>query len=277
MTPRLALAMGLTTLLTVSGIAAPPEIPSFARDVPHVKTGDPIFQFNGKDLTGFYTYTKDHKYEDPHKVFTVVDGEIRVSGEEYGGFITKDEYSNYHLVAEWRWGDKTWGGRKEKSRDSGILLHCVGADDAYGGHWMQSMECQLIEGGSGDFIVVASKKGPAISLSAHVRKGTDGQWYYTPDGSGELRAFAGGRINWWGRQVGWKDQIDFRGEKDVEKPAGEWNTMEVVCDGDTITNILNGKVVNAGEKSTVTKGKITFQSEYAVIAFRRIEILPLKK
>ncbi len=39
--------------------------------------------------------------------------------------------------------------------------------------------------------------------------------------------------------------------------------MEVICDGDTITNIVNGYVVNVGTKSSLTKGKILFQSEGA--------------
>ena len=39
---------------------------------PTSRSGEPILKFNGKDLTGFYAYTKDHKYEDPKKVFTVV-------------------------------------------------------------------------------------------------------------------------------------------------------------------------------------------------------------
>ena len=47
---------------------------------PTIKSGEPILTFNGKDLTGFYTYTKDHKYDDPKKVFTVQDGMIRDLG-----------------------------------------------------------------------------------------------------------------------------------------------------------------------------------------------------
>ena len=261
----------LTALALSLGLAAAPA-PARAQS-----PGQPLLKFNGKDLTGFYTYLHDHKYEDPDGVVKVVDGEIRVSGKELGGFITREAYENYRLVVEWRWTGETHPPREKKARDSGILLHCIGADGSYGGHWMESMECQLIEGGSGDFIVVSVKGGEPLSLSAHVKKESDGQWYYTPDGSGELRAFAAGRINWWGRQVGWKDEVGFRGDKDVEKPVGEWNTMEVVCDGDTITNILNGKVVNVGVKSSLTRGKITFQSEFAGIAFRRIEILPLDK
>src|SRR5581483_2972203 len=74
--------------------------------------------------------------------------------------------------------------------------------------------------------------------------------------------------NWWGRDPAWKDVLGFRGRNDVEKPAGEWNRMEVICDGDTITNILNGYVVNIGTRSSLTEGKIQFQSEGAEIFFQ---------
>src|SRR5262245_13755839 len=88
------------------GLTAPvaaADIPSFARDRPDVKSGEPILKFNGKDFTGFYVYTKDHKYEDPNKVFTVVDGMIRISGEEFGGIATGGTFRDYHLIAEWKW------------------------------------------------------------------------------------------------------------------------------------------------------------------------------
>lgn len=261
--PTTRTAFVLTALLIAApALAADPE---------------PLFQFNGKDLTGFYTYLHDHKYEDPDGVFKVVDGEIRVSGAELGGFITKDEYENYHLITEWKFTGETHAPREKASRDSGLLVHCTGPDDAWGGHWMQSMEANIIEGGAGDFIVVSTKAqgGKDLRLSSHVRKGDDGQWYFTPDGSGELREFDSGRINWFDRDPEWKDVAGFVGKNDVQKPVGEWNLMEMICDGDSITVKVNGKVVNVGLKSTVTKGKITFQSEYAGIAFRRIEILPL--
>ena len=53
--------------------------------------------------------------------------------------------------------------------------------------------------------------------------------------------------------------------------------MEVICDGDTITNIVNGYVVNVGTQSSLTRGKLIFQSEGAEILFRKIEIRPLVK
>src|SRR5438105_252015 len=75
-----------------------------------------VHLFNGKDLTNFYTYLaapekgqKPYgKNNDPEKVFTVHDGMIHVSGKVYGGFITEQEYANYHLTVEFKWGEKTW-------------------------------------------------------------------------------------------------------------------------------------------------------------------------
>jgi hypothetical protein len=241
----------------------------------------PIKLFNGKDLTNFYTYLMRPygKNHDPEKVFTVVDGMIRVSGQMFGAFITEKEYENYHLIVEFKWGEQTWGGRAKAARDSGILLHCVGEDggSSYNkegkpvGPWMESIECQMIEGGTGDFILVKGKNQPRITVPA--RK-IGKQWYYDP--KGEAREFPSGRVNWFGRDPDWKDVKGFRGKQDVERPVGEWNTLECICDGDKITNILNGTVVNAGTGASHRRGKILFQSEGAEVFFRRIELHPIK-
>ena len=243
--------------------------------------------FNGKDLGNFYTWLVDLKYEDPDRVFSVVDAidgapAIRVSGKHYGAFITKEEFSDYHLVTEFRWGLLTWGGRRDRTKDSGILLHCQGPDGNTGkdfnGPWMHSIECQIIEGGTGDFILVGgydkdgNRASPKLTVTAR-KEGNEN--IYDPDA--EPREFPGGRINWFGRDPEWKDVLGFRGKYDVESPDGKWTRLEVICHGDKITNIVNGKVVNLGTKSSLTRGKIIFQSEGAEIFFRKIELTPLKK
>jgi hypothetical protein len=242
---------------------------------------EPIKLFNGKDLTNFYTYLEKYKKNnDPEKVFTVADGMVRVSGEVFGGFVTEKEYENYHLVVEFKWGEKTGPKRANGARDSGILLHCTGPDggtsyDKDGnptGFWMESIECQMIEGGTGDFILVGGKKQPTMTATVEER---GKQWYYNP--KGEAKEFKGGRINWFDRDPMWKDVKGFRGKNDLEKPVGEWNRLECICDGSKITNILNGTVVNVGTNASHTKGKILFQSEGAELYFRKIELLPLKK
>jgi hypothetical protein len=249
------------------------EAPPYARVLPAIRTGEPVFQFNGKDLTGFYTYLHEHKYDDPNKVFTVHDGMIHITGDEFGGLTTRDEFHDYHLIAEWKWGERTSGSRTSKARDSGILLHCVGSDGAHDGNWMESQECQVMEGACGDFIMVSGREKP--SLTCETRVGPGGELYFEKGGNPVTRN--SGRYNWWGRDPSWRDVVGFRGIRDVEKPTGEWNRMEVICDGDSITNIVNGYVVNEGTKSSLTKGKITFQSEGAEIFFRKIEIRPLVK
>ena len=268
----------LAMILALGVLANPPgagEIPEFAREVPAVPTGPPSFAFNGRDLDGFYTWTRWHHREDPDRVFTVADGMVRVSGEEAGGFATVREFSDYHLVAEWRWGTRTYLPRRFNARNSGIMVHCHGADGQALGIWMASVECQIIEGGTGDLILVPAKGEAPPKLATEIRDGPDGQAYYRKGGRAVTRA--GGRLNWWGRDPEWGDVLWFRGRRDVEAPVGEWNRMEVICDGDKITCVLNGVVVNAGTGSSLTAGKILFQSEGAEIFFRKIEVRPLRK
>ena len=94
---------------TTTPTSPPPSVPEFAKRLPDYKSGDPVFAFNGKDLEGWYTYLNGPKFEDPDHVFTVTaDGMLRISGQGFGGVTTKRSFKDYHLVAEWKWGDKTW-------------------------------------------------------------------------------------------------------------------------------------------------------------------------
>ena len=101
------------------------------------------------------------------------------------------------------------------------------------------------------------------------------EWYFNP--KAEPREFKGGRVDWFDRDPDWKDVKGFRGAHDVEKALGEWNRLECICAGDTITNVLNGTVVNAATQVSHRRGKILFQSEGAEVFFRLIELHPLKK
>jgi hypothetical protein len=269
---RRALALLLAPLSLLLATSAGSTQPITPKEV--------IALFNGRDMTNFYTYlaapTKGAKplgkNNDPEKVISVQDGMIRVSGLVWGGFITEKEYENYHLVVEFKWGTKTWPPRADRAMDSGVLLHCVGEDGAAGGLWMESIECQIIEGGTGHFILVGGKNRPSLTVEAEMR---GKELYYKPGAPPVTQNSR--RINWYGRDPDWKDVKGFRGKEDVEKPVGEWNTLECICAGDKITNILNGKVVNVGTKASHTRGKILFQSEGAEILFRKIELRPLKQ
>ncbi len=249
-------------------------IPALCAGQPDVITpSKKIALFNGRNLDGWYTWSRDNKYEDPNKVFTAVNGNIRISGEEWGGIATRQMYRDYHLIVEWKWGGPTHGTRKTKTRDSGLLVHAVGEDGAYSNTWLESIESQIIEGGYGDFIMVGGRNKP--SLTVEVREGPKGELYWQKGGKPVTRDR--GRFNWYGRDPDWKDEIGFRGKQDLEKPLGEWNRSEVICKGDTIQNLFNGKVVNYGTQASHTFGKIQVQSEGAEILIRRIELRPVKR
>lgn len=236
---------------------------------------EPIALFNGKDLTNFYVFLKEYgANNDPNSVFTVHDGMIHISGQDLGCITTHESFDRYKIVLEFKWGEKTWAPRDMATRDSGLLVHSVGEDGGYSGIWKHSIEVQMIEGGTGDFIVVGDDKD-TFSLTATVAKEQQGSSYVFKE-KGQEVTIHGGRINWWGRSPDWTDTLGFRGEHDVENPVGEWNTLEVTVDGGAITTYLNGIKVNGSTATTPDSGQIQIQSEYAEVFVRRVELLPLE-
>ncbi len=139
---------------------------------------------NGRDLDGWYTWLREMRHDDPDRVFTVVDGQLRISGE----------------------------------------------------HW-----------GAGDFILVGGKTRP--KLTCDIR--TDGaKFIWKPGGTPVTKE--SGRFNWRDRDPKWTDTLGFYGA--------------------TITNIVNGVVVNHACDTSLTGGRIQLQSAGAEIYFRRLEL-----
>jgi hypothetical protein len=231
--------------------------------------------FNGQDLDGWYTFLQGRgRDKDPKGVFTVVDGMIRISGEEWGCITTEEDFADYRLLAEFKWGNETFEPRLENARDCGILLHSRGEDGASQGIWMYSIECQMIEGGTGDFIIVGDGSD-AFQITCNVRPEKQGaSFVFQEDGSPQT--INSGRINWYGRDPQWQDILGFRGNRDVEKAVGEWNSLECVVQGDEISIYLNGTLVNKAFNVRPDSGRIQIQSEGAEVYFRRVELHPLK-
>lgn len=241
--------------------------------------------FNGRNLDGWYTYIAERgKHADPKHVFSVEDGLLHITGEEFGCITTNEPYANYRLIAEYKWGEKTWSNpekkrydRLDKARDNGILIHSVGKDGAYWDCWMLSIEVQIIEGGTGDLLLVNDQSDKSLIFTATVPAAPEKQekcWVYQPGGQMQTQKDAG-RINWFGRDPDWKDVKGFRGKRDIEKPVGEWNRIEVIATGDSLKYILNGVTVNEVFKVQPNKGRIQIQSEGAEIFYRKIDLKPL--
>jgi hypothetical protein len=77
--------------------------------------GAAIVLFDEKDLSNFDSFLKTKGLNsNPEHVFTVENGVIHISGSEFGYLITKREFDNYYLRAEFKWGEadaRSAGGR----------------------------------------------------------------------------------------------------------------------------------------------------------------------
>lgn len=217
-------------------------------------------------------------HDEPQDIWSFgADGILHISGRGYGYVATKESFRDYRLVLEFKWGEKTWGQRENKARDNGILLHGHGPHGAYSGTWMASVECQIIEGGVGDILVLSPKLPDGSELTTSVTSeltlDRDQEKVWTPGAPREV--VTKGRINWAKRDVVWVDRKGFRGRDDVEKPAGEWNHLEVIARGDTLRYLLNGVTVNEAFDVKPNEGRVLLQTEGAEMFVRRYELLPL--
>ena len=263
---------------------APISIVGLAQEI---KSDHWIPLFNAVNLAGWDTYIGPDLNDsgkfispepiglnlDPRQVFTIVklDGEnvIRISGENWGAISTKQEYANYHLQLQFKWGSLTWGQKKNKKKDSGLLYHSVGKYGADYGAWMRSQEFQIEETNCGDYWGVAGGMAdiPALQRSP-------AEYVYNPDGT--LTTF----------KANSKQGRYCIKQGDAEFPTGQWNTIDLYCQGDTSIHVVNGHVMMIlfnqkqleGEQVlALTKGKIQIQSEGAEVYYRQVRWQPIDK
>ena len=242
--------------------------------------------FNGKNLKGWETYldrpyTQDKQAEkaaplglnnDPKNVFSVVeeDGQpaLRISGETFGGINTLEEFENYHLRLEFKWGQQQWPPKLNLPRDSGLLYHSVGAHGT-AMLWMESFEFQIQEGDCGDYWGVMN-----VATDIPARKNEAGKYVYSADSPS---------ITFQDKTPNGRTCLKNPGH---EKPSGQWNVVELYCVGDTCLHVINGKVnmmltntrhVVSGKMEPLTKGKIQLQSEGAEVFYRNISVRQIKQ
>ncbi len=215
------------------------------------------------------------------EVAVIREGVLQVTGKGFGYFRTKEAYRDYHLILEYRWGKNTWSKRADRARDCGLLLHSHGPDGAFGGTWQSCIQAQMLEGSMGDINVLQGRNGDGTlittRLTCEVEKTAKG---YRWKKGGEALTFppegkSAASIRWKDRDPGWKDEKGFRGANDIDRPAGEWNRMEVICEGATYRILLNGILVNEGRDAQPASGFIGVQNEWAECFMRRFELWPI--
>ncbi len=197
---------------------------------------------------------------------------LRISGEIYGGIFTRQDFSNYHLRLQFKWGEQKWPPRQQLPLDTGILYHGTGEHGVdYWRSWPLSQEFQIIEkseeGLTGDWWKIAHSQ---IDIRC-VQTEEDGPYQF--DMAASVKTFGGN-----------DGPITCGASHNNEKPSGQWNTLELITYGDKSLHIVNGEVVMALSQSAfpegdtvkpLTQGQIVLQSEAGEVYFRRIEWRPV--
>jgi hypothetical protein len=239
--------------------SAPGEKSAGGNDSPSPDAGA-VALFNGVDFSGWDRYLgKPSDAEpalgldnDPRGVYSVVmlDGEpaIRISGEVWGALISRQEFGDFHLRAEYKWGTSTWPPLN--LLDSGIMYLSsgpLGAVNAGGPALSDPI-------GSGAFLV---------SMEYQVLPGDVGGCYNL----GPIRFQAAPR-------------------NVASERAREWNQIDIVFQSGEAQHFLNGERVAGGSDfrlewpgmpaTSVQRGKLQIQSEGGEIYYRHIELWALR-
>jgi hypothetical protein len=197
---------------------------------------------------------------------------LRISGEIYGCVFTRQEYTNYDLKLQVKWGGKKWVPRLDEPRDSGILYNSQGECGVdYWHSWMLSQEFQVSEhekgNAMGDFWGIASSAGD-IRAAANA---TNDTVRFDP-AAPQMVVGRGGRMF-------------CQAAANYELPNGQWNELELINVNGQSVHLVNGHVVLAvdnsrfianGQPQPLTNGKIQLQSEAAEVFYKGIFIKPLK-
>lgn len=272
-----ALAVAAPALAAPRATLALTEIPK--------PTGPASVLFNGQDLKDWDAWLG---YADPAltykrppiapigataqsaEIFKVVveDGRpaLYVNGKTWGSLVHKGDFQNYHLRLQYKWGKGRWFPRETEAPNNGLLYHSHGAPGVVWGTWSQAVEFEIMLGSTGMVVPV----GEAISAATTVVDDPtliDPKLRFAPGGRAKM--VQGGTADW-----------NVEASSDAEKPAGEWNTLDLYVLGDRAVHVVNGVPVMAvrdlkASGRPLTHGAIQLQSEGAEAFFRDIVLEPI--
>ncbi|RYD54534.1 MAG: DUF1080 domain-containing protein [Sphingomonadales bacterium] len=275
-------------LIAGDPIAAPQKLA--LRDVPE-PAGPARALFNGRDLAEWepwlgyadpaLTYTRPvvapiGTAGDTASAFSVVEEDgapaLRVLGQTWGSLVHTGDYGDYHLSLEYKWGDQVWAPRLTEPQNNGLLFHSHGPHGAVFGTWMAAVEFEIMLGSTGMLVPVGTQVRATTSVARdnaiiypHRRYRIDGR---------QVEVVNDSNPNW-----------NVEAAVDAEKPAGNWNRVDLYAVGDEAVYVVNGVPVmvltglsriEAGKRVPLTRGRVQLQSEGAETFFRNIVLTPIK-
>lgn len=192
--------------------------------------------FNQQDLKGWYGFqTETGKLTDASEIFTVENNMIRLFGAKAGYLMSEESFQDFQLTVDFKWNTDTSFARKSNSKNSGVMY--LVPTETLDMLWPKGFQFQIKEGATGDIILLHE-----VTLNIKGIKTVPGK------------------------------SIVAKRFKDAANPIGDWNTLVVTVKNGSVTQELNGKLVNQGTEPSVSKGRILLQYEGFPIDFRKVEI-----
>ena len=180
----------------------------------------------------------DEPIKNVRDVWRIQDGILTCKGLPRGYLYTKEKYTDFVLRLQWRWPPDG------KPGNGGVLFRTTGPHKV----WPKCLEVQINNEAEGDFV------------------GIDGYRFKGP--KERFRVIDHPQFG----------QIRILAKTDsAAKPSGQWNELEIVAKGGTVTQRLNGKQVNRATNCDIVAGPILLTAENDPIQFRNIELKPMNK
>ena len=210
-------------------------------------------------------------------MITIEDGAIHLykhaaegSTVVMGYIATEQEYGDYHLRFQYRWGKKKFQPRYALKRDAGLYYHLTGPDAV----WPRALQYQIQQTDVGDLLALYG-----MELDTWIDPATRAAKEATYQDPGPGRRAARAR-----RQGHRLPEAAARRLRDRRLE----HRSRSIARGDTTVHRLNGQVVNQGRNirfrpaepgarpAPLTRGRIALEIEAAEIEFRQVEIRRLE-
>lgn len=223
-------------------------------------------------LDGWYTWLPSQgRNSDPLQMFRFEDGMLHILGSdvepaqfEFGYLATEQEYESFHVRFEYKFGERHY---VNFPKDSGFFVAVVGEDKI----WPRSQECQVMVMDTGSMYMfehatIDTTIDPANPNPTYLEGGVP---YTSP------------------RVAAPYPRVTHNAQRDI---VDDWNTVEVIVDGETSEFIVNGHTTfrSSGRRQPhpdfpgdpaqdlpLVKGRILIQQEGAEIYYRNVEIKEL--
>lgn len=198
--------------------------------------------------------------------WTEKDGVIVCSGKPHGGARTKQPYTNFELVVEWK--------HHEPAGNSGVFVWCpetAFAELKPGELPRSGIEVQVLDLG--------------YETNWQREKGKHSDWFTShgdvfPVGASKMQPFTpeityedgdGAKFT-----VGNGKSTRSFPQKRLTRPAGQWNHYYIRAINGEVRVWVNGEEVNGGNACSPASGYLALESEGALVEFRnlRLRVLP---